>query len=816
MSPSGKKKPSIKIGEEPREVIVPGRGAQDIDKDAGELPSELAVLPVRDTVTFPGTIVPLLIRREKSRRLLADILPAQKIIAIVSQKDASVEDPGAKDVYQVGTAMMILKLLRMDEGGQNLIVQGLARVRIVDWLGTEPYLRARIEPVNELVVRNQQTEALMLNVRNTARRIIELSPGIPDEAGTILNNIELPGALADFLASNMPLDLSEKQKLLEQTDVSQRLNTISEQLQKQVEILELSDKIQAQVRANIDKTQQKYFLQEQLKAIQKELGQLDEKQVEMEQLRDQIRAARMPDAVQGEVSRELDRIEKIPIDSPEHVVVRTYLDVMTELPWSVSTEDNLDVNRAARILNRDHYDLEKVKRRILEFLAVRKLAPDSRGVILCFVGPPGVGKTSLGRSIARALGRKFIHMSLGGIHDEAELRGHRRTYVGAMPGRIIQEIRKAGSNNPVFMLDELDKIGADFRGDPTSALLEILDPEQNATFQDNYLNAPFDLGKVMFIATANYMGPVPPALRDRVEVIELPGYTQREKLLIARKYLVRRQLKANGLNGDQAKWPDAALRRIIEEYTLEAGVRELERQIGAVCRSIAAMIASGKARSRSVTPHLITELLGPRKYESELAQRTSTPGVATGLAYTPFGGSILFVEAAAYPGRGQLILTGHIGDVMKESAQAALSLVKSIAIKEHQDFKRITNTDIHVHVPAGAVPKDGPSAGVTMFTALMSLLTDRPVRPDVAMTGEITLRGLVLPVGAVKEKVLAAMQAGIKTVILPAGNKKDLIDVPNEAKKKIHFEFVRNVDDVLRAALADPKKPRRKPKKQKK
>ncbi|HDY65241.1 MAG TPA: AAA family ATPase, partial [Phycisphaerae bacterium] len=525
MSSSRKKKPSIDIGEEPGEIIVSARPAQHTDKDAMELPLEMAVLPVRNTVTFPGTIVPLSIQREKSRRLLADILPDQKIIAAVCQKDTSVENPGAKDVYEVGTAMMVLKLLRMEEGVQNLIVQGLTRVRIVDWLSTEPYLRARIEPINELVIRNRQTEALMLNVRNIARRVIELSPSIPDEAMIVLDNIESPGALADFLASNLQLDLAEKQKLLEQTDVSKRLEMIDVQLQRQVEILELSDKIQTQVRANIDKTQQEYFLREQLKAIQEELGQLDEKQIEMKQLREQIQAARMPETVQKEVSRELGRIEKIPNTSPEHIVIRTYLDVMTELPWSISTEDKLDVNRAAEILDHDHYNLDKVKRRILEYLAVRKLAPDSRGLILCFVGPPGVGKTSLGQSIARALGRKFIHMSLGGIRDEAELRGHRRTYVGAMPGRIIQEIRKAGSNNPVFMLDELDKVGADFRGDPTSALLEILDPEQNGTFQDNYLNVPFSLGKVLFIATANYMGPVPPALRDRMEVIELPGYT---------------------------------------------------------------------------------------------------------------------------------------------------------------------------------------------------------------------------------------------------------------------------------------------------
>ncbi len=800
-SPKLAKKPDIVPADEAQPILVTTGSAVRDDKEPFELPTELPVLPVRNQVTFPGTIVPLSIRREKSRRLLASLQPDQKIIATFCQKNPDDDDPGPDDLYQVGTAMMVLKLLRMEDETQNLIVQGLSRIRVVEWLGAEPYLRAKIEAVSEFTEQDQETEALVMNVRTMARRVIELSPNVPDEAVVVLNNIKPPGAIADFLASNLEMELAHRQTLLEETDVAKRLRIISEDLQQQVEILELSHKIHSQVRANIDKTQRQYFLQEQLKAIRKELGQVDEKQEEMQALRERILAAKMPDVVQKEAMLQLDRLERTPSASPEYSVILTYLDVLLELPWNTTTDDVLDVNRARKVLNEDHYDLEKVKRRILEYLAVRKLAPDSRGPILCFVGPPGVGKTSLGQSIARALGRKFIRMSLGGMHDEAELRGHRRTYVGAMPGRLIQEIRKAGSNNPVFMLDELDKLGNDFHGDPTSALLEILDPAQNNTFQDHYLNVPFDLSRVLFIGTANYMGSVPPALRDRMEVIELPGYTQGEKQHIAMKYLVPRQLAQNGLKPAQAKWGEEAITTIIQDYTREAGVRELERQIGSVCRGIASKIAEGHSRGRVVTPHLVGEFLGPRQFENELAQRTATPGVATGLAYTPAGGSILFVEAASYPGKGQLLLTGHIGDVMKESAQAALSLVKTIAQKNHVDSRRMVPTDIHIHVPAGAVPKDGPSAGVAMFTALMSLLTDRAVKPDVAMTGEITLRGLVLPIGGVKEKVLAARQAGIKTVILPAGNRKDLIDVPEDAKKNLHFVFAKDVNDVLAAAL---------------
>jgi len=801
-------KPKI-VGEEEPEIVIHPGGQNGAAAEAGlvermAIPTEIAILPVRNMVIFPGTVLPLAIGREKSRRLINDVLPVQKTIVTLCQKDQAVDDPRPEDLYSCGTAVMVLKLLRMDEGSQSIIVHGLTRVRIVQWLASEPFLRARIEPLSDMVVQTTETEALTVNARNLARRVIELSPSIPDEATVVLNNIEQPGPLTDFLASNLQLDIPVKQKLLEMLDVNERLRLVGVELQRQVEILELSNKIQDQVKANIDKSQREYFLQEQLKAIQKELGQADDKAMEVDELKKRIDAAGMPETVKAEAMRELGRLEKIPSVSPEYNVIRTYLDVMVELPWSKCTQDKLDVNQAKEILEKDHYDLEKVKRRILEYLAVRKLAPESRGPILCFVGPPGVGKTSLGESIARALGRKFIRMSLGGMRDEAELRGHRRTYIGAMPGRVVQEIRKAGTNNPVFMLDELDKVGQDFRGDPTSALLEILDPAQNYTFQDHYLNVPFDLSKVLFIGTANYMAPVPPALRDRMEVIELPGYTAREKLQIAMRYLIQRQIKENGLTALQAKWTEAAVQKIIEGYTREAGVRELERQIGNVCRAIAAQVAAGEASSRTVIPRLVVHTLGPRKYEGELALRTSVPGVATGLAYTPNGGEIIFIEATTYPGKGNLTLTGQIGDVMKESAQAAYSLVRSRAEQLGLTAERFAGNDVHVHVPAGAVPKDGPSAGVAMFTALVSLLTGRAVRSDVAMTGEITLRGLVLPIGGVKEKVLAAKQAGIKTVILPERNRKDLVDVPADAKDSMTFRFAKRVDDVMKAALVEP------------
>lgn len=791
------------VDEEDAEIVVRPGATEDKLRPAREIriPTEAAILCVRNMVLFPGTIVPIAIGREKSQRLLEDVLPDQKIIVIVCQKVPDVDDPGPADLYDVGTAAVVLKLLRLEKGSQSVIASGVKRVKVERWIQSEPYFRAQVRELSDVLSHSTETDALIINARNAAGRIIQLSPNVPEEAMVVLNNIDEPGGLADFLASNVQMELATKQQFLAELDVNERLRRVGVELQRQLEVLELSDKIQSQVKANIDKSQREYFLQEQLKAIQKELGQADDKTIEIEDLRTKLETAGMPEVVSAEVFRQLDRLSKLPVVSPEYNVLRTYLDWMTELPWSKTTQDRLDVNVAAEVLDEDHYDLEKVKQRILEYLAVRKLAPDSRSPIICFVGPPGVGKTSLGQSIARALGRKFIRMSLGGMRDEAELRGHRRTYIGALPGRIVQEIRKAGTKNPVFMLDELDKVGSDFRGDPTSALLEVLDPAQNNTFQDHYLNVPFDLSGVMFIATANYMGTVPPALRDRMEVIELPGYTQQEKLHIAMKYLVPRQLTANGLKVPQARWTAEAVTAIIDRYTREAGVRELERQIGTVCRRIAALIAAGKARSRKVTRRLVMDKLGPPKHESEVALRTSVPGVATGLAYTPSGGEIIFIEATAYPGKGTLTLTGQIGDVMRESAVAALSFVKSSARKLGVEADQLGKTDIHVHVPAGAVPKDGPSAGVAMTTALTSLLTDRPVRHDVAMTGEITLRGLVLPVGGIKEKVLAAKRAGIRTVVLPERNRNDLEDVPRDAKKGLVFEFVKTIHDALAVAM---------------
>lgn len=798
------------VGDEDAEVVVRPSGPDDKPKPDTKIliPPEAAILAVRNMVLFPGTIVPIAIGREKSRKLLDAVLPDQKVIVIVCQRRQEVEDPTAEDLYDVGTAAVVLKLLRMEEGGQSIIVSGMRRVRIDRWTQTAPYFRADIHELHDVTSSGTETDALIMNARNAAGRIIQLSPNVPEEAMVVLNNIDQPGSLADFLASNVQMDLAAKQQFLEELDVNVRLRRVGVELQRQLDVLELSSKIQDQVKANIDKSQREYYLQEQLKAIQKELGQGDEKSVEIAQLREKLQAAGMPEVVAKEAFQQLDRLDQLPVISPEYHVLRTYLDWMAELPWSKTTADHLDVKAAADVLDADHYDLEKVKQRILEYLAVRKLAPESRGPILCFVGPPGVGKTSLGQSIARALGRQFIRMSLGGMRDEAELRGHRRTYIGALPGRIIQEIRKAGTRNPVFMLDELDKVGSDFRGDPTSALLEVLDPAQNYTFQDHYLNVPFDLSAVMFIATANYMGTVPPALRDRMETIELPGYTRREKLQIALKYLVLRQRKENGLTDAQSRWGEPALNRIIDEYTREAGVRELERQIGTVCRRIAALVAADKPAPRKITPQFIQDVLGPPKYESELALRTSMPGVVTGLAYTPAGGEIIFIEAAEYPGKGNLTLTGQIGDVMRESAVAALSYVKSSAAKLGVDVASLEKKDIHIHVPAGAVPKDGPSAGVAMVVALTSLLTNRPVHRDVAMTGEITLRGLVLPIGGVKEKVLAARRAGIRSVILPERNRKDLVDVPEDAKAGLNFIFAKTIGDVLVAAINGPAKPK--------
>jgi len=783
--------------------ICPRQGDAESRREPAEiaLPEEIGILPVRNVVAFPGTVTPLAVGRERSKKLLESTVPNESIIGLVAQLSPDTNRPGFRDLYKFGAAATVLKITKMPQGSITVVVHSIGRFRIVGPVSTEPYLKARVEHLEPKVRMTTKLQAVMVSVRQAANRVIALSPNVPEEASVLLENIDNPSALADFLAANLSMPIPQKQELLEELDAEKRLGKISLALAKQLEVLELSHKIQGRVRESIDKNQREYFLQEQLKAIQSELGLEDRRTEELKQLKENIEKAQMPAKVEKEALRELGRLGKIPAASPEHSVIRTYLDWVCELPWSLTTEDRLDIRRAQRILNRDHYDLTKVKKRILEFLAVRRLNPAGKSPILCFVGPPGVGKTSLGQSIARAMGRKFIRISLGGIRDEADIRGHRRTYIGALPGRILQELRKCGTRNPVFMLDELDKVGADFRGDPASALLEVLDPEQNHSFTDHYLDEPFDLSAVMFIGTANYMEPVPPALRDRMEVIGLPGYTETEKLNIARKYLMPRQLKEHGLTKDRLTIKDEAIVAIIRSYTREAGVRNLERTIAAVCRSVATDIAKNGRRRATIGKKDLGRILGPAQFESELALRTGIAGVATALAYTPAGGELLFIESASMPGKGQLQLTGHIGDVMKESAQAAFSVVKSNAKKLKIEAERFKNADYHVHVPAGAVPKDGPSAGVAIFTSLVSLLLDKPTRPDVAMTGEITLRGLVLPVGGLKEKILAAKQGGITMVILPARNKKDMPEVPKEAKKGLTFKFIKDTSQALRIAL---------------
>jgi len=768
------------------------------------LPRELPILPVRNVVVFPGTVVPLTIGRQKSKRLIDDVLAGNKMLCIFAQRREDVEDPKIDDVYRVGTVANVLKLLRVPEGGSTLLVHGLVRAGLEDIVATEPYWRAVIHPHEDAEASSLEIEALAYSARRTAERVIELSPNVPPEAQQVLGSIEKPGSLADFLAANLSLGIVQKQELLETFDVADRLRKVIATLNNQLEVLELSQKIQADVRQQMDKSQREYYLHEQLKAIQKELGESDARTAAIEGLKQRVAEAGMPEAVLKEAERELERLGRIPQASPEYGVITDYLSYLSEMPWSRETDDNLDLERAERILNEDHYGLEKVKRRIVEYLAVRKLNPSGKGPILCFVGPPGVGKTSLGQSIARALGRNFIRISLGGAHDEADIRGHRRTYIGAVPGRIVQELRKSGSRNPVLMLDELDKMGADFRGDPAAALLEVLDPAQNNNFTDHYLSVPFDLSKVLFIGTANYIDPVAPALKDRMEILDLPGYTTTEKIEIAQRYLVPRQLQDNGLAEQNVTFDQEALRTIIESHTREAGVRNLERSVGTVCRGIAAKIAREREADISVEPADLEEYLGPPRHLSEVALRVGVPGVATGLAYTPVGGEIIFVEATAMPGRGQYQLTGQIGDVMRESAQAALSLLRARASDWGLSPNWFQENDLHIHVPAGAIPKDGPSAGVAIYTALVSLVTGQPARPEIGMTGEITLRGLVLPIGGVKEKVLGAHRAGLKTVVLPARNQPDLHEIPKNVLDDMRFVFAETVLDVLAAAFPAP------------
>ncbi|HLK10481.1 MAG TPA: endopeptidase La [Candidatus Binatia bacterium] len=774
----------------------------DEDTSAVAVPSQLAILPLRGVVIFPSAIVPLLISRAASLKLVDDCLAGDRTLGLISQKNPEEEAPAPSGLFSRGTAGRILKMLKYPDASVRILVQGLRRIEVVRYTAEEPYLKAEVRHLQDIQERSRDLDALQAHLVNQFAKFVSMTPYLPDELQVVVMNIKDAGKVADLIASNLNVSVEEKQDLLSALDVRVRMERLVTILNREIELLELGHKIQSQVQSELNKNQKEFYLRQQLKAIQKELGEGDGRTAELEEIRRRIEEAHLPPEAQKAAEHELDRLRLIPPESAEHTVVRTYLEWLAALPWAISTEDNLDLQHARAVLDEDHFDLEKIKDRILEYLAVRRLKRDSKSPILCFVGPPGVGKTSLGRSIARAMGRKFVRLSLGGIRDEAEIRGHRRTYIGSLPGRIIQNLRNAGSNNPLFMLDEIDKLGMDFRGDPASALLEVLDPEQNNTFQDHYLDVPFDLSRVMFVTTANVLDPIPAPLRDRMEVIELAGYTEHEKLEIARRHVIPKQLRENGLTPENLRFEDEAIVHIIRAYTREAGLRNLEREVGRVCRKVARAITEGRTEPVVCTVAKVGELLGPERFFSEVAERTDEPGVAVGLAWTPNGGDILFIESTRMAGKKTLTLTGHLGDVMKESAQAALSWIRSRADRLGIAPDFYENMDIHVHVPAGAIPKDGPSAGVTMATSLASLLTGRPVRPNVAMTGEITLRGKVLPVGGIKEKVLAARRAGIETVILPQRNEKDLEDVPAEIRGAMRFVYVDTMDQVLERALA--------------
>jgi ATP-dependent Lon protease len=770
-----------------------------------EVPDQIAVLPLRNAVLFPGSIIPIDVGRKKSVKLIEEAISKERpIIGIITQRDARTEDPGPDDLYTVGCAARILKVIKLAKDNFSVILQGVSRIRTLEVMSNDPFMIARVQSVPDPTDASIDLEALVLNLKDVTKRVYKLMPDLPKEAAALVDSVSEPGQLADLIASNLDVQVDEKQEVLEIFDLKSRLKRVLQFLSRQHEVLKVREKINTQVQEEMGRNQREYVLRQQLKAIKEELGEIDDSGGDLDDFREKIATAKMPPDAEKAALKQLDRLKVMQPSSAEYTVTRTYLEWLVELPWSVTTEDKLDIQEARDILNADHYDLEKVKKRILEYLAVRKLKADKKGPILCLVGPPGVGKTSLGRSIARALGRKFIRISLGGVRDEAEVRGHRRTYVGSLPGRIIQGMKKAGSHNPVFMLDEIDKLGHDFRGDPAAALLEVLDPEQNHSFSDHYLEVPFDLSKVMFVATANIMDPVPPALRDRLEVLEIPGYTRDEKLNIAKQFILRKQLEEHGLNGERVEFKDEAVAEIIDSYTREAGVRNLEREVANVIRGIAVLVAEDKAQPKEiVTVERIPDFLGPQKHLPEVAERTSESGVATGLAWTPVGGDILFIEATKMNGKGNMVLTGQLGDVMKESAQAALSFIRSHSRWLGLEDSFLEKADLHLHIPAGAIPKDGPSAGVTMFAAMVSLLTSKPVRSDVAMTGEITLRGLVLPVGGIKEKFLAAHRAGIKRVIMPERNRKDVIDIPEHLRNEIEIIFVKRMDELLPQVLTE-------------
>ena len=784
----------------------------DIEERQDEItfPATLPILPLKETVVFPESVTPLAIGQERSIKLVEDVVSGDRLLALVAVRDPAVEQPGWDDLHAVGTAAVIHKMIKVPDGTLRILVQGMRRIQLEQPVSDDPYLVGQFGELPDELQETPEVEALTRNVQNLFARVIGLVPYLPEELQLAAANVEDPSALCNLVASTLRLKTEEKQRLLELTNVEARLRAVSAILNRELEVLELGSKIQSQVQEEMEKGQREFFLRQQLKAIQEELGEGDADQAEITELRSRLDELELPEGVRKAAERELGRLEKLPSAAAEYGVIRTYLDWLVSLPWNKTTEDDLDLEHARRILDEDHFDLEKVKDRILEHLAVSKLKDDLSGPILCFVGPPGVGKTSLGQSIARALGRKFARLSVGGVRDEAEIRGHRRTYIGAMPGTIIRTIRDAESMNPVMLIDEIDKMGTDFRGDPASAMLEVLDPEQNKSFRDHYLDLPFDLSKVLFICTANTLDTIPGALLDRMDVIQLSGYTEDEKFGIGKRYLLPKQLEAHGLGEDRVKVTDNALRLIIREYTREAGVRNLERRLADVLRKAARQIAEGKTRAATlrIDERRVRSWLGPRRFEGEVRKRTADPGVATGLAFTTVGGDVLFIEATAYPGKGRLTITGQLGDVMRESAQTALSWVRAHAEQLGVDPQWFEQHDVHVHVPAGAVPKDGPSAGITIATAIASLVRNQPVADDVGMTGEITLTGQVLPIGGIREKALAAQRAGLKRVILPGGNEPDLVELPPETRRELEFVPVDSIDEVLAAAFDGTARPK--------